>query len=200
MSPGRDTRTFYQDHPKALRAGRTLNVEHRMMKSLSAVVAIGYYPAFAAASAEYAGEVCSLRQFINWQNTLFKIRRWTFDVRRSSFNILVRRLGWGTTRSEACAKPNKMTHSPFFFNRLLSTHKTGGILWSSCNRPKTLNIECRTRNRRITKGVTSTFDIPCSIFCGSEKILIKPIVAILPLCQVCPKVSFFKGGQGGFLK
>jgi hypothetical protein len=44
------------------------------MKSLSAVVAIGYYPAFAAASAEYAGEVCSLRQFINWQNQGAEVR------------------------------------------------------------------------------------------------------------------------------
>ena len=26
-------------------------------------------------------EIASLRQFINWQNTLFKIRCWTFDVR-----------------------------------------------------------------------------------------------------------------------
>lgn len=50
-----------------------------------------------------------------------------------------------------------------------------------------MNIECRTGNRKITKGVVSTFDIPCSIFCGSEKILIKPIVAILPLCQVYSK-------------
>jgi len=30
-------------------------------------------------------------------------------------------------------------------------------------------IEYQTRNRRITKKVTSTFDIPCSIFCGSNK-------------------------------
>jgi hypothetical protein len=37
---------------------------------------------------------------------------------------------------------------------------TGGISGSSCNRPKTL------------------FDIPCSIFCGSEKVLTKPIVTI----------------------
>ena len=28
-------------------------------------------------------EIVLLRQFINWQNTLFRIRRWTFDVRRS---------------------------------------------------------------------------------------------------------------------
>jgi hypothetical protein len=56
------------------------------------------------------------------------------------------------------------------------------------------NFESRHRRDRITKGVTSTFDIPCSIFCGSEKILIKPIVAILPLCQACPKVSFGKRG------
>jgi ABC-type antimicrobial peptide transport system ATPase subunit len=47
-----------------------------------------------------------------------------------------------------------------------------------CNRHETMNIEYRTRNRRITKKVTSTFDIPCSIFCGSEKVLIQPIVAI----------------------
>jgi hypothetical protein len=35
-------------------------------------------------------EIASLRQFIvykNRQNTLFKIRCWTFDVRRSSFNM-----------------------------------------------------------------------------------------------------------------
>ena len=29
-----------------------------------------------------------LCQFINWQNTLFKIRCWMFDVRRSSFFLL----------------------------------------------------------------------------------------------------------------
>ena len=28
-------------------------------------------------------EITALRQFTNWQNTLFKIRCWTFDVRRS---------------------------------------------------------------------------------------------------------------------
>jgi len=29
---------------------------------------------------------------------------------------------------------------------------TPRVFWSSCNRPKTLNIEYWTRNRRITKG------------------------------------------------
>ena len=57
---------------------RTLNVERRIMMSLSAVVAIGYYPAFAAASAEYAGEVCPLLklfQLATGEQALVRLRR-----------------------------------------------------------------------------------------------------------------------------
>ena len=56
---------------------RTLNFERRIRISHSAVIAIGYY-----------GEVCSLCGSINWQSTLFKIRRWMFDVGRSFFIIV----------------------------------------------------------------------------------------------------------------
>ncbi len=56
-------------------------------------------------------------------------------------------------------------------------------------------IEYQTRNRRITKKVTSTFDIPCSIFCGSEKVLLKPLVSIPTLPSVSKRQRQGKGNQ-----
>jgi len=41
----------------------------------------------------------------------------------------------------------------------LDTLEVVGISGISCNSLKTLNTEYRTRNRRITKWLTSTFDI-----------------------------------------
>jgi hypothetical protein len=44
-----------------------------------------------------------------------------------------------------------------------------------------LNIEYRISNKEPQNyegRVTSTFDIPCSIFCGSEKVTTKPIVTM----------------------
>ncbi len=32
-------------------------------------------------------EIASLRRFINWQDTLFKIRRWMFDVQIVTYKI-----------------------------------------------------------------------------------------------------------------
>ena len=46
------------------------------------------------------------------------------------------------------------------------TLDTVGIARNGQKCLETLNIEYRTGNRRMQKGVTSTFEIPCSTFCG----------------------------------
>ncbi len=55
------------------------------------------------------------------------------------------------------------------------------------------NIEQGTAELR--RGSTSTFDIPCSIFCGSEKVPMKPIVTILTVLSVSKSQP---QGVGGF--
>jgi len=42
------------------------------------------------------------------------------------------------------------------------------ISGSSCIRPKNLEYRISNKEPQNYEGSTSTFDIPCSIFCGSE--------------------------------
>lgn len=66
----------------------------------------------------------------------------------------------------------------------LNTHLTPGVFLGVLVIAQ--NIEYRISNiePQNYEGVTSTFDIPCSIFCGSEKVLTKPIVTMATVSSV----------------
>ena len=74
-------------------------------------------------------------------------------------------------RREHILSPDLYDSGLFFF---LAGGNIAGDRWYC----QELNVECRTGKRRMQKGLTSTFEIPCSMFCGSKVTLAEQVATL----------------------